>query len=374
MATKDYYKILGVERNATQEQIKAAYRKLALQYHPDRNPGNKEAEEKFKEATQAYEVLSDEKKRASYDQFGESGPQMGGFGGEGVNMEDIFGDIFADLFGGGAAQQQRRRKKAGPIPKRGHDLTKDLTITLEEAFTGTKKEVTYYHFDACSACKGKGMAPGSQVEQCDECQGTGQLVMRQGFFAYSQTCPKCSGEGFIIPHPCSTCHGQSRVQHYETLNVTIPKGIFDEADLRVPNKGDAGIFGGPAGDLYLKIHIAPHAQFKRVEDDLECTIVLTYPQLVFGAQMEIQNIDGSKENLKIPAGTPVGEHIVISNKGFHKIRGRGRGNLIVITSCDIPKKLSKEAEEKLKEYSEIIGTKINNEDGSIAAFFKKFLG
>lgn len=373
MAKRDYYEILGIAKSVTQDEIKAAYRKLALKYHPDRNPGNKEAEEKFKEATEAYEVLSDEKKRASYDQFGSAGPQMGGFGGDGgVNMEDIFGDIFADIFGGG--QAQRRRKKAAPTPKRGHDLSKDVTITLEEAFTGTKKDVTYYHFETCTACKGKGMPAGSHVEQCTDCQGTGQLMMRQGFFAYSQTCPKCSGEGYIIPHPCSTCKGQSRTQHYETLSVTIPKGIFEDADLRVQGKGDAGVFGGPAGDLYLKIHVAPHAHFKRIDDDLECVIKLTYPQLVFGAQMEIENIDGSKETLKISSGTQVGERIILAGKGFHRVRGRGRGNLIVVTSCDIPKKLSAQAEEKLKEYSEIIGTKISSSEGTISGFFKKFLG
>ncbi len=324
MAKKtDYYEILGVARTASQDEIKAAYRKLALQYHPDRNPGNKAAEEKFKEATEAYEVLSDEKKRTSYDQFGTAGPQMGGFGDGGVNMEDIFGDIFADIFGAGQATQKKRGKKAAPTPKRGHDLTKDITITLEEAFTGTKKEVTYYHFTTCAACKGKGMAAGSHVDQCPECNGTGQLVMRQGFFAYSQTCPNCSGEGYTIPHPCSTCNGQTRTQQYETLSVTIPKGIFEEADLRIAGKGDAGIFGGPAGDLYLKVHIAPHPHFTRVDDDLECTIKLTYPQLVFGAQIEILNIDSSKENLKVSPGTRVGERIVITGKGFHKIRGRG---------------------------------------------------
>lgn len=375
MAKKDFYEILGVPRSATQDEIKAAYRKLALKYHPDRNPGNKEAEEKFKEASEAYQVLSDTQKRSRYDQFGQTDEQ-GGFGGfsQGQSAEDIFagfGDLFGDLFGGG---QQRKKKRGGPTPKRGHDLSKDLTLTLEEVFSGVKKEITFYHFVVCSACAGKGIAAGGSINACSACGGEGQTTVRQGFFMYTQTCSACGGEGYVITKPCPTCHGQSRVQKYETITVTIPKGIYEGADLRVAGNGDAGVFGGAAGDLYLKIHIAPHAQFRRREDDIECTVALTYPQLVFGAQMEIANIDGSKEPLKIASGTPVGARITITGKGFQKIRGRGRGNLVVITSCDIPKKLSPEAEKSLREYSEAIGTKINPSEGTIAGFFKKFLG
>ncbi len=376
---RDFYEVLGVTKTSTNDDIKAAYRKLALKYHPDRNPGNKEAEEKFKEAAEAYEVLSDTQKRQQYDQFGHAGPQMGGFGGgpsSSMNMDDIFenfGDIFADLFGGSAAQG-RRRKKSGPIPKRGHDLAQDVSITLEEAFLGTKKDITYYHFVTCETCNGKGMPAGVTPQQCPECHGVGQIQYRHGIFAYSQTCGTCSGEGFIITTPCPTCHGQSRVQKYETISVNIPKGIFDGADLRLQSKGDAGVFGGEAGDLFLRIHVMPHKQFKRVDDNLECTITLTYPQLVFGSQIEIENIDKSKETIKIPKGCPVGERLVIPGKGFHKIRGKGRGDLVVTTNCDIPKKLSSEAEETLRKYSEIIGTKVDGAQGTISGFFKKFLG
>jgi molecular chaperone DnaJ len=373
MAKKDYYEILGVARTATQDEIKAAYRKLALKYHPDRNPNNKEAEEKFKEATEAYEVLSDAQKRAQYDQFGTNFTGLGGAEST-ATMEEIFEGLsgfFGDFFG---AQGQRRRKRTAPTPKRGHDLSKDITITLEEAFTGTKKEITYYHFITCPACHGKGMPAGASPVVCPNCHGTGQITVRDGFFAYAQTCPMCSGEGFTIPNPCSTCKGQSRIQQYETLTVTIPKGIYDEADLRLTGKGDAGVFGGPSGDLYLKVHIAPHPYFRRHGDDLECTITLTYPQLVFGAQMEIKNIDGSMESLKIPAGCPVGERITIAHKGFVKLRGRGNGNLIVITTCDIPKKLPTAAEAKLREYAELIGSKVIDSKNTIAGFFKRFLG
>lgn len=372
---KDYYELLGVAKGASQEEIKSAYRKLAMKYHPDRNPDNKEAEEKFKEISEAYSVLSDQQKRTQYDQFGSVGDNMGGFNGQGMNTEDIFsnfGDLFGDIFsqqGGG-----RKRKKSGPVPKRGHDLAKEFTITLEEAFLGAKKDVTYYHFVVCDTCKGKGAASGASPVACSECDGVGEVTLRQGFFAFTQTCPRCSGEGYIITNPCSKCRGQSRVQQYETINVTVPKGIFEGADLRLADRGDAGIFGGQSGDMFLKIHIVPHPKFKRHDDDLECSIALTYPQLVFGAQLEIENIDGTKEPLKVPAGTQVNSRITIAGKGFTKIRGRGRGNLVVIVTCAIPKKLNAEAEKALKEYSEHIGTAIDAKEGFISGFFKKFLG
>lgn len=370
MANKDYYNVLGVSKGATQEEIKASYRKLALQYHPDRNPDNKEAEEKFKEISEAYQVLSDSKKRSQYDQFGTAEP--GGFGDQTVNMDDIFsgfGDIFGDLFGGGG----RKRKKSGPTPKRGHDLAKDVSITLEEAFTGTQKDVTYHHFIVCPDCKGKGIPAGATISQCNECHGTGQITVRQGFFISSYPCSTCSGEGYIISTPCPTCKGQSRIQKYDTINVTIPKGIYDGADLRVSERGDAGVFEGPAGDLYLKVNIKLHPKFRREDDNLECTINLTYPQLVFGAQMEILNIDNSKETIKVSPGTQVNDKIVINGKGFTKLKGRGRGQLIVVVSCDIPKKLSKEAEKKLREYADMIGTETQSDEGTIKGFFKKFL-
>jgi molecular chaperone DnaJ len=369
MAKRDYYEILGVTRESSQEDIKAAYRKLALKYHPDRNPGDKKAEDNFKEAAEAYEVLSDADKRRQYDQFGHQGPSMGG-GANGMNMDDIFehfGDIFGDLFGGGS---QRRRKKTGPTPRQGHDLVKEMTLTLEEAFSGVKKDISYYHFITCQTCHGKGTKDNSEPVVCKQCEGAGQLQFRQGFFAYTQTCPTCSGEGFTIPNPCATCKGQTRVQHYETKSINIPAGIFEGADLRVPGKGDAGIFGGPAGDLHLRISIKAHPRFKRIDDDLTSTITLTYPQLVFGAQIEIETIDKTKETIKIPKGCPVGEKITLAGKGFRK----GRGNLVLTTTCDIPTKLPSTASQKLKEYAELIGSTIDEKTGTIAGFFKKFLG
>lgn len=377
MEKRDYYQVLGVSKSATADEIKKAYRALAMKFHPDRNPNNKEAEEKFKEAAEAYEVLSDETKRKQYDQFGHAANNMGGGGGfDGFqNMDDIFahfGDIFGDIFGGGGRQQAKRKPQ--PVAKRGHDLIKDLSISLEEAFTGVKKEITYYHFVSCTACNGKGTDNPKNIEVCPECRGTGEMHYRQGIFVYSQSCSKCSGQGFIIKKPCSTCKGQSRIQKYDTLSVSIPKGIFDGAELRVADKGDAGIYGGKPGDLIISVQVQSHKQFKRVQDNIECTVTVTYPQLVLGAQVEITNIDGSKEALKIPKGCPVGERLIVKGKGFTKIRGKGRGDLIATITCNIPKNLSSEAETTLRTYADQIGSDIEDTSGTISGFFKKFLG
>lgn len=373
---KDYYEILGVSKNATQEEIKSAYRKLALKYHPDRNPDNKEAEEKFKVAAEAYQILSDSEKRKHYDQFGTADMGATGFG-QDMNMDDIFenfGDIFETLFGGGGSRK-KSSKKSGPTPRRGHDLHKEVTMSLKESFLGIKKEISYYRFIVCSTCSGKGAQPGTTVTTCPNCQGTGQQFYRQGFFSFSQTCSACGGQGFTIPTPCTNCKGQTRIQMLDSFSVTIPAGIFNGADLRVPGKGDAGIFGGPAGDLLLRIHVLEDKKFKRVEDNLECSVMVTYPELVFGSQIEIENIDGSKEALKIPKGTSVNHKITLPGKGFARIRGKGRGDLIVTIICHIPTKLSNEAKEALKSYSELIGTDVSDSNsGSIAGFFKKFLG
>jgi molecular chaperone DnaJ len=377
MDKQNYYKILGVPKTATEAEIKAAYRKLALQYHPDRNPDNKEAEAKFKEAAQAYEVLSDAQKRTTYDQFGQAGVDgMGQAGGghHNMNMDDIFnnfGDIFGDLFGQG---KQQRKRKSGPIAQKGQDLAKDLTITLQESFLGVKKEIKYYRFFPCEPCDAKGAQKGSSVQSCDSCGGTGQMNFRQGFFMYSQPCSPCSGQGYTIQSPCPECKGKSRVQKYDKFSVTIPKGVYEGADLRVPGKGDAGVYGGTAGDLFINISVAPDAKFKRVEDDLVCSMLLTYPQLVFGAQVEIESIDGSKHVIKIKKGCPVGEAIIIPGCGFQKVRSAACGNLIVETKCHIPKSISAEAKDALTEYSNAIGTGTQQSEGSIAGFFKKFLG
>lgn len=379
--SKDYYQILGVSKNASKDELKKAYRKLAMKYHPDRNPDNKSAEEKFKEAAQAYEVLSDDKKRQQYDQFGHDNFQNMGSGGGpgGMNMDDIFanfGDIFGSQFGdmfsggfGGTRQQTR-----GPQKQQGRDFNKDITISLKDAFLGKKEEVGYSHFFSCDTCNNKGAAPGTSTQSCNHCHGTGQTRVQQGFFAFAQTCGSCGGHGFTIPSPCKTCRGQTRVQKYEKFTVNIPAGIYSGAELRVPGKGDAGLFGGPPGNLYLKIRVMSDKKFKRVDDDLVCTMLLTYPQLVLGSQVEIESIDGTKELVKIPKGCKVGERIIIPGKGFVKLRNKTRGNLVVVTQCHVPKKITADAKQALSAYSDIIGTETKESEGTISGLFKKFFG
>lgn len=381
MQKQDYYITLGVPRTATLDAIKAAYRGLALKYHPDRNPDNKEAENKFKQAAEAYEVLSDEKKRQRYDQFGHAGvdgSQGGGHHGHhGMDMNDIFsnfGDIFGDIFGGGQQSGRRGKKKSGPTPERGHDLFKEVTITLKDSYLGCKQDMAFSRYVACTTCNHMGTQPGTSYHTCSDCGGAGQKNFAQGFFVVSQTCSSCAGHGFTIPSPCKKCSGQSRVREYDNFSINIPSGIYDGAEVRIKGKGDAGVFGGPVGDLLIKLHVTPDKQFQRVEDNLVCSVTLTYPQLVFGSQVEIASIDGTKESIKIPKGCQVGHEIVIPGKGFNKVRGNARGNLVVKAMCHIPTKLSSEAKDALMAYSSIIGTEPTESTGSIVGFFKKFLG
>jgi len=377
MEKKDYYSVLEVPREATAEQIKAAYRKMALKYHPDRNPDNKESEKKFKEAAEAYEVLSDDAKRKQYDQFGHASTDDRFSGGPGMgDINDIFenfGDIFSSMFGG--ATHQHKRSKNGPTPVKGHDLFKEETISLKESFVGAKVEARYYRFTVCDVCVGTGAKKGSMAKQCSTCKGSGNVNFQQGFFMYTQPCKACEGNGFTIQSPCDGCNGQSRVKKYEKFTVNIPQGIYDGAELRITGKGDAGVYGGVAGDLLLRVTIVPDKKFRRVENDLECTAMLTYPQLVFGCQIDLESIDGSIQSIKIPKGSSVGERIVLSGKGFKKLRGNGYGDLVVITQCHIPKKLDSEAKKALMAYATVTTEMAASEqDGYIAGFFKKFLG
>jgi molecular chaperone DnaJ len=375
MANKrDYYEVLGVSKDASQDEIKKKYRKLALKYHPDRNPDNKVAEEKFKEAAEAYEVLSDVQKRKKYNQFGHSGMQGGTDYHHFSDIGDIFesfGDIFGSIFGGGPGQHQ---KTAGPTPQQGHDLSQPLTITLKESFLGCKKEVRVYHYTVCMECIGSGCKSGSKPSTCMACKGSGQTVSRQGFFAFSKPCSVCYGKGYSIENPCTSCRGQSRIQKHSKLIVNIPAGIYNGAELRVTGKGDAGVFGGPAGDLYVTIAVSQDKKFYRRNDDLVTKLHLTYPQLVLGAQIEIKNIDDTIEMIKIQKGCRVGQEIVISRKGFRNLHGRGHGNFVVITQCDIPTKLDYETKQALIEYAKLLGERTSDSDGGISGFFKKFLG
>ncbi len=371
---RDYYEILGVSRTATADEIKKAYRKIALANHPDRNQNNTKAEEVFKEASEAYEILSNPEKRAQYDQFGHQAFSGGagsassqGFG----DMEDIFGDVFSSLFGGHFGQKKKSRK--GPSPQRGADLVKEVSVTLKESYTGSKKEISFNHYLQCSQCHGGGCAKNTSPTACSTCKGMGNLVMQQGLFSFTRPCTACQGQGFVITTPCPTCKGQCRVRSQENLVVNIIPGIFDGAQMRLSGKGDAGIFGGESGDLFLKINVLPTKGFSRREDDLVTTLFLTYPQLVFGCQVEVELLDGTREIIRVSPGTQVGSEITIAGKGFARLQGKGKGKLIILIQCSIPTSLPAEASKALHVYAEHLGEVPSQESGGITGFFKRFL-
>ena len=371
----DYYKILGVDRSSSVDEIKKAYRKLAIKHHPDKNSGNKQSEEKFKEAAEAYEVLSNDQKRKKYDQFGHSGMDMGTDYHQYSDIGDIlsnFGDIFDNIFGSSGRRQ--RSNDGSPISQKGHDLSQNIAITLQESYVGCKKDIRVYRFVVCEKCRGTATKIGTKPASCVGCDGRGQTLYQQGFFSFAQPCTTCKGQGFVITDPCSGCRGQSRTQSYEKLSVKVPIGVDDSVELRISGKGDAGIFNGTAGDLYIVINIQPHKKFYRRNDDLTTFLNLTYPQLTLGCQVEIETLDGSKDTVKIPRGCPVNHEIIIPGKGFRNIQGYGSGNLVIQTRCDIPKKISKDTKEALLAYADKLGNDSQAKNNGISGFFKRFLG
>jgi molecular chaperone DnaJ len=374
----DFYELLGVSKTASADEIKKAYRTLAMKHHPDRNPGNKESEAKFKQVAEAYEILSDAQKRAAYDRNGHAAFEQGGghgYGGQSgqPNMDDIFenfGDIFGNIFG----NQRAKQKRGAPSAQRGHDLAQAMTISLKEAFLGCKKDIASYRFLPCETCKSTGCAGASKPKTCSNCHGAGQTISQQGIFSYAQPCHYCNGNGFVIANPCSSCKGQTRIQKHERFTVNVPAGIYDSAELRIPGKGDAGVFGGSAGDLFVTITVTPEKRFFRKELDLVTYLNLTYPQLVLGCQIEIESLDGSKETVKIPQGCPVGKEIKVVGKGFPSIQGKTHGNLVIITQCDIPKSLNSETKTALNEFAQKLGNQSSQSESGISGFFKRFLG
>lgn len=378
MSKRDFYTVLGVSKNATAEEIKKAYRSKAMQFHPDKNPGNKEAEEKFKELSSAYEVLSNDKKRGSYDQFGHDGVSNGSGGhGHGQNMDEFFGnfgDIFDSFFGSNPFSRGKKRKN-GPIPESGHDLSMGLNISLKEAFLGAKKEIGIYRYSRCKGCDGTGAMPGSKISGCNACNGTGQKSNQQGFFSYSYPCADCSGHGYKITSPCRECAGQTRKQNHERIEINIPRGIYDGAQLRVPEKGDAGTFGGKSGDLYLKISVTADNRFVRRGMDIVSELYLNFPQLVSGCKVKFENIDGTKIDLTIPKGCPVGKEILVPTQGFFALDKLKRGDLYVKIGCLIPTKISNKAKDAI----EILAKELENAENcgsnqqGIPGFFKRFM-
>ncbi len=358
MEDKDYYKILGVSRDATEDEIKKNYRRVAMQYHPDRNPGNKEAEEKFKIASEAYEVLRDPEKREIYDRFGIEGLKGTGFTGF-RGFDDIFsafGDVFQDFFGFGGTQ--RRRTAARP----GADLRYDVKISFLDAAFGKETELEIPKNLACEACGGTGAKPGTHPTQCPNCKGTGQVTRSQGFFTISTTCTQCRGQGSVIPHPCKECRGLGKVKKIKKLQVKMPAGVDTGSKLRIRGEGEEGERGGPAGDLFVFIYVDPHDFFSREGDDVICQIPISFTQAALGTEIEVPALNGTK-NLKIPKGTESGEIFRIKGEGFSRIRGYGRGDEIVQVVLRTPKNLTKKQEELLREFEELSKRGDKGEEG-----------
>ena len=351
MTKRCYYEILGVERNASDEEIKKNYRKLAMQYHPDRNPDDKEAEENFKEAAVAYEVLYDREKREIYDRYGHEG--LNGIGFKGFSgFEDIFssfGDIFEDIFGFGSGRSRSRTAQ-----RAGADLRYDLKIPFVDAAFGTSTDINIVKLEKCRECRGSGTAPGSAPETCRRCHGKGQVTQSSGFFTISTTCPQCRGEGRIITTPCSGCRGAGRAQVSKTVNLKIPAGVETGSRLRLRAEGEEGEFGGPNGDLYVFIHVEPHEIFERKGNDTYCRIPISIVQASLGTTIGVPTLNG-EEKVKIPRGTQNGDTFRLKGKGIPHLRGYGRGDQIIETAIKIPTNLNKKQEELLREFAKLSG-------------------
>ena len=368
MAKRDYYNVLGVNKSSTADQIKAAYRKLAVKYHPDKNKGDKASEEKFKEASEAYHVLSDSERKQNYDNFGHAAFEngAGGRGGFGNfdfsnSFSDIFEDFFSD-FGGGSGRRSRKTNF------RGSDLRYDLSITLEEAYTGKKQDIKFSTSEKCNTCKGSGSKPGHDAGSCSMCAGHGQVRSNQGFFTVQQTCPQCSGAGEEITNPCSDCGGQGKKQTSKRLSVTIPKGVDDGTRIRLAGKGEAGTKGAGNGDLYLFINVYSHDLFKKSDENLFFEYPISIADAALGTSLEIPTIDGAKAKIKIPAGTQSGKQFRLKGKGMPYMRGSGNGDLYVQINTEVPVSLNREQKELLEKFRKIENEKSNP---SIKKFFQK---
>ncbi len=348
MAKRDFYEVLGVERGASEAELKKAYRRLAMKYHPDRNPDDKASEEKFKEANEAYEVLSDAAKRSAYDQYGHAGvdPQMGGGGGGGpggANFSDIFGDVFSDFFGGGGRGGQRGGAQ------RGSDLRYTLELDLEEAVRGTTVTIRVPTLVNCKPCDGTGAKKGTTPVTCTTCGGIGQVRMQQGFFSVQQTCPRCHGSGKMITDPCGSCHGQGRVEEHKTLSVKVPAGVDTGDRIRLTGEGEAGTMGGPSGDLYVVVNVREHAIFQRDGKHLYCEVPISFADAALGGELEVPTLDG-RVKLKIPEGTQTGKMFRLRGKGVAPVRGGGAGDLMCKVAVETPVNLDRRQRELLDEF------------------------
>ena len=348
MAKRDFYEVLGVGKNATDDELRKAYRKLAMKYHPDRNPDSKEAEEKFKEVKEAYEMLSDEQKRAAYDRFGHAGvdPNAGvgaGMGGAG-GFADAFGDIFGEIFGAAGG-----RRGGGPQVYRGADLKYTLDITLEQAANGFDTEIRVPSWESCDTCNGSGARPGTQARTCHTCDGAGVVRMQQGFFSVQQNCPTCHGTGKEIPDPCPSCDGVGRVRRHKTLQVKIPAGIDDGMRIRSAGNGEPGLNGGPPGDLYVEIHLKPHGIFQRDGDDLHCELTIPFTTAALGGEIEVPTLSG-RGSITIPEGTQSGKTFRLRGKGIRGLRSSYPGDLYCHISVETPVRLTEEQKKILRQF------------------------
>jgi len=348
MAKRDYYEILGVSKGASQDEIKKSYRRLAMKYHPDRNTDDQDAEAKFKEAKEAYEVLKDEEKRAAYDRFGHEGlrggPAGGGFSAEGFG--DIFGDVFGDIFGGG-------RRGASQV-FRGADLGYELKLDLEKAVAGDSVTIDVPTQVTCDSCNGSGSEKDSEPTQCKTCGGAGQVRMQQGFFSIQQTCPACKGAGTVITDPCKKCHGRGRVSKTKTLNVKVPAGVDDGDRIRLSGEGEAGRNGGPPGDLYVEVRVLPHKLFERAGADLSCEVPIGLATATLGGEVELPTLDGHV-SLKIPAGTQSGRVFRLRGKGVATVRDPRKGDLFARVAVETPINLTSEQEALLRQFDDLVG-------------------
>ena len=368
MAKRDYYEVLGVSKDSSADQIKSSYRKLAVKYHPDKNKGDKGAEEKFKEASEAYHVLSNSERKQNYDNFGHAAFENGGGGRGGFGNFDFsnhFSDIFEDFFGEGFGGSGRRSKRSS---NRGSDLRYDLSITLEEAFAGKKQDIKFSTSEKCDKCSGSGSKPGHDAGACSMCGGHGQVRSSQGFFTVQQTCPQCGGAGEEITHPCTGCNGQGKKQTSKRLSVTIPKGVDDGTRIRLSGKGEVGSRGGSTGDLYLFINVYSHDLFKRSDENLFFEFPISIADAALGTTIEIPTIDGGKAKIKIPDGTQSGKQFRLKGKGMPFMRRGDFGDLYVQVKTEVPIYLNKQQKELLEKFREIENEKSNP---SIKKFFQK---
>ncbi|MBL4830068.1 MAG: molecular chaperone DnaJ [Aliivibrio sp.] len=347
MSKRDYYEVLGISRDTSERDIKKAYKRLAMKLHPDRNQGNEESAEKFKEVKEAYEILTDGQKRAAYDQHGHAAFEqgsMGGGGGQG-DFGDIFGDVFGDIFGGG------RRGGGQQRAQRGSDLRYNMELNLEEAVRGCEKAIEVPTLVGCDTCHGSGAKKGTSAQTCGTCHGQGQVQMRQGFFAVQQACPTCHGRGKIIKEPCGSCHGQGRKNKTKTLNVKIPSGVDTGDRIRLSGEGEAGEFGAPSGDLYVQVHVRDHKIFERDGNNLYCEVPVSFTMSALGGEVEVPTLDG-RVSLKVPAETQTGRMFRMRGKGVKSVRGGGVGDLICKLVVETPVKLSSRQKDLLKEFED----------------------